>query len=79
CPPGVRGEIHIGGVGQATGYANDPARNAERFVRHADGRRLYRTRDLGLRRAEGSIESLARQDDHVKFRGYRIELAEIDV
>ncbi|WP_152989457.1 amino acid adenylation domain-containing protein, partial [Burkholderia pseudomallei] len=78
CPPGVRGEIHIGGVGLATGYANDPARTAERFVRHADGRRLYRTGDLGRRRADGSLEFLGRQDDQVKIRGYRIELAEID-
>lgn len=78
CPPGVRGEIHIGGVGLATGYANDPARTAERFIRHADGRRLYRTGDLGRVRSDGALEFLGRQDDQVKIRGYRIELAEID-
>ncbi|UEP37269.1 amino acid adenylation domain-containing protein [Burkholderia ambifaria] len=78
CPPGVRGEIHIGGVGLATGYANDPVRTAERFIRHPDGRRLYRTGDLGRVRADGSLEFLGRQDDQVKIRGYRIELAEID-
>ncbi|WP_431227452.1 amino acid adenylation domain-containing protein [Burkholderia contaminans] len=78
CPPGVRGEIHIGGVGLATGYANDPVRTAERFIRHRDGRRLYRTGDLGRVRADGSLEFLGRQDDQVKIRGYRIELAEID-
>jgi len=78
CPPGVRGEIHIGGVGLATGYANDPVRTAERFIRHADGRRLYRTGDLGRVRADGALEFLGRQDDQVKIRGYRIELAEID-
>ncbi|AIP67027.1 peptide synthetase [Burkholderia thailandensis] len=78
CPPGVRGEIHIGGVGLAAGYANDPARTAERFIRHADGRRLYRTGDLGRYRDDGSLEFLGREDDQVKIRGYRIELAEID-
>ncbi|WP_241293589.1 non-ribosomal peptide synthetase [Burkholderia stabilis] len=78
CPPGVRGEIHIGGVGLASGYANDPVRTAERFIRHRDGRRLYRTGDLGRVRADGSLEFLGRQDDQVKIRGYRIELAEID-
>ncbi|MGY6241192.1 non-ribosomal peptide synthetase [Burkholderia ambifaria] len=78
CPPGVRGEIHIGGVGLATGYANDPVRTAERFIRHPDGRRLYRTGDLGRVRADGSLEFLGRQDDQVKIRGYRIEPAEID-
>ncbi|MXN77938.1 amino acid adenylation domain-containing protein [Burkholderia sp. 4701] len=78
CPPGVRGEIHIGGVGLATGYANDPVRTAERFIWHPDGRRLYRTGDLGRHRDDGSLEFLGRQDDQVKIRGYRIELAEID-
>ena len=78
CPPGVRGEIHIGGVGLALGYAGDPQRTAERFVRHADGRRLYRTGDLGRYLPDGSIEFLGREDDQVKIRGHRIELAELD-
>ncbi|WIX32330.1 amino acid adenylation domain-containing protein [Salinicola sp. JS01] len=78
CPPGVRGEIHIGGVGLALGYADDPQRTAERFVRHRDGRRLYRTGDLGRYLADGSIEFLGREDDQVKIRGHRIELAELD-
>lgn len=78
CPPGVRGEIHIGGVGLALGYAGDPQRTAERFVRHADGRRLYRTGDLGRYLSDGSIEFLGREDDQVKIRGHRIELAELD-
>ncbi|RRI30273.1 non-ribosomal peptide synthetase, partial [Pseudomonas aeruginosa] len=78
CPPGVRGEIHIGGVGLALGYAGDPQRTAERFVRHPDGRRLYRTGDLGRYLADGSIEFLGREDDQVKIRGHRIELAELD-
>ncbi|WP_353980203.1 amino acid adenylation domain-containing protein [Salinicola endophyticus] len=78
CPPGVRGEIHIGGVGLALGYAGDPQRTAERFVQHRDGRRLYRTGDLGRYLADGSIEFLGREDDQVKIRGHRIELAELD-
>ncbi|QVM98995.1 amino acid adenylation domain-containing protein [Pseudomonas sp. SORT22] len=79
CPPGVRGEIHIGGLGLALGYAEDPQRTAERFITHASGRRLYRTGDLGRYLDEdGLIEFLGRQDDQVKIRGHRIELAEID-
>ncbi len=78
CPPGVRGEIHIGGVGLALGYAADPERTAERFIRHSDGRRLYRTGDLGRYLPDGSIEFLGREDDQVKVRGHRIELAELD-
>ncbi|WP_263143538.1 non-ribosomal peptide synthetase [Pseudomonas sp. RIT-PI-AD] len=79
CPPGVRGEIHIGGLGLALGYAEDPERTAERFITHASGRRLYRTGDQGRYLDEdGLIEFLGRQDDQVKIRGHRIELAEID-
>ncbi|MDH0303283.1 MULTISPECIES: non-ribosomal peptide synthetase [unclassified Pseudomonas] len=79
CPLGVRGEIHIGGLGLALGYAEDPRRTAERFITHASGRRLYRTGDLGRYLDEhGLIEFLGRQDDQVKIRGHRIELAEID-
>ncbi|MGE7955559.1 amino acid adenylation domain-containing protein [Pseudomonas sp. NPDC089530] len=79
CPLGVRGEIHIGGLGLALGYAEDPQRSAERFITHASGRRLYRTGDQGRYLDEdGLIEFLGRQDDQVKIRGHRIELAEID-
>lgn len=79
CPVGVRGEIHIGGLGLALGYAEDPQRSAERFITHASGRRLYRTGDQGRYLSEdGLIEFLGRQDDQVKIRGHRIELAEID-
>lgn len=50
-PVGVRGEIHIGGVGVARGYLNLPQLSAERFVAnpfadHADAR-LYKTGDIG--------------------------------
>ncbi|WP_456025343.1 amino acid adenylation domain-containing protein [Pseudomonas capeferrum] len=79
CPVGVRGEIHIGGLGLALGYAEDPQRSAERFITHASGRRLYRTGDQGrYLNGDGLIEFLGRQDDQVKIRGHRIELAEID-
>lgn len=78
CPALVRGEIYIGGIGLAVGYADDPERTAERFILHRDGRRLYRTGDLGRYRSDGVIEFLGRQDDQVKIRGYRVELAEVD-
>ncbi|MFL1549805.1 amino acid adenylation domain-containing protein [Pseudomonas sp. D47] len=79
CPVGVRGEIHIGGLGLALGYAEDPQRSAERFITHASGRRLYRTGDQGRYLSDdGLIEFLGRQDDQVKIRGHRIELAEVD-
>jgi pyochelin synthetase len=79
CPDGVTGEIHIGGVGVAGGYLGDPVRTAERFVEHPrTGERLYRTGDLGRYLPDGNIEFLGREDNQVKIRGHRIELAEVE-
>jgi pyochelin synthetase len=79
CPDGVTGEIHIGGAGVADGYLGDPVRTAERFVGHPrTGERLYRTGDLGRYLPDGNIEFLGREDNQVKIRGHRIELAEVE-
>ncbi|WP_186130523.1 non-ribosomal peptide synthetase, partial [Burkholderia gladioli] len=81
-PPGVPGEIHIGGVGVARGYWNRAELTAERFVDDpfaaAAGGRMYRTGDLGRWRIDGSLEYLGRNDLQVKIRGYRVELGEIE-
>jgi amino acid adenylation domain-containing protein len=81
-PPGIVGELCIGGLGVARDYLNRPQLTAERFV--ADpfsdrpGARLYRTGDLARLHRDGGIEYLGRSDHQVKLRGYRIELGEIE-
>ncbi|MFH9491983.1 amino acid adenylation domain-containing protein [Streptomyces halstedii] len=81
-PPGVPGELCVGGDGLARGYINRPELTAQQFIAHpfesglAD--RLYRTGDLVRRRVDGTIDYLGRLDHQVKLRGYRIELAEIE-
>ncbi|MFF0506549.1 amino acid adenylation domain-containing protein [Streptomyces fimicarius] len=86
-PPGVPGELWIGGDGVALGYAGDPEQTEARFVtrtlsRSAAGdarpERLYRTGDIARWDAHGRVHLLGRTDGQVKLRGHRIEIGEIE-
>ncbi|MGW0778610.1 amino acid adenylation domain-containing protein [Streptomyces sp. NPDC002835] len=80
-PPGVPGEIHVGGAGVARCYHGRPGMTAHRFrpdhLSGVPGARLYRSGDRGRLRHDGQLEHLGRLDGQVKVRGYRIELDEI--
>lgn len=77
-PQGVPGEIRIGGAGVARGYLGDPGQTERRFVTDADGRRWYRSGDLGRWLPGGLLRFMGREDRQVKIRGNRIELAEVE-
>ncbi|KJK47224.1 peptide synthetase [Lentzea aerocolonigenes] len=77
-PPGVAGEICVGGAGVAAGYFRREELTAQRFL--PDPFRpgvLYRSGDLGRLRPDGRLDHLGRIDNQVKIRGFRIELDEI--
>ncbi len=80
-PPGVRGELFIGGEGVARGYLNRAELTDERFVQipWTNSREpVYRTGDLVEYRDDGVVDFIGRADHQVKIRGYRIELGEIE-
>jgi amino acid adenylation domain-containing protein len=81
-PPGVPGELYIGGVGVSPGYVARPELTAERFVPEIfgveAGRSVFCTGDL-VRIVNGNeFEFFGRLDHQVKLRGFRIELGEIE-
>jgi amino acid adenylation domain-containing protein/thioester reductase-like protein len=83
-PPGIVGELLIGGRGVGRGYINRPEETAERFVTHAFPApgsvtgRAYRSGDLARWTEDGFVEIIGRNDNQVKLRGLRIEIGEIE-
>jgi amino acid adenylation domain-containing protein len=81
-PPGIVGELHIGGACLSRGYRRRPDLTAERFIPNPfssnSDARLYKTGDLARWLPDGNIEFIGRADHQVKIRGYRVELGEIE-
>ncbi|MEZ5394980.1 MAG: AMP-binding protein [Bryobacterales bacterium] len=81
-PPGVPGELLLGGSPLARGYLNRPEQTAKAFVENPfDSQRsprVYRTGDLAKWMPDGVLRFLGRIDDQVKIRGFRVELGEVE-
>lgn len=82
APPGVSGELLLGGVGLARGYRGREDLTAERFLQSpgpdAETERIYRTGDLASWDDQGNLHHLGRIDEQVKINGVRIEPAEVE-
>lgn len=76
-PPGVPGEILLGGMGLMKEYVNLYSLTKEKVIL-VNGRKMYKTGDIGLWDEKGNVKYLGRVDDQVKIRGFRIELQEIE-
>jgi amino acid adenylation domain-containing protein len=81
-PQGVTGDLFIGGVGVARGYANEPEKTNYSFIQDPfnsrAGGRMYRTGDLGRMLPDMNMQFMGRKDAQVKIRGFRVELEEIE-
>lgn len=71
------GEICMAGDHVMRGYLERPDLDRGVLFEH-DGKRAYRSGDLGDVDAQGRIYFRGRKDDQIKLNGYRIELAEVD-
>jgi amino acid adenylation domain-containing protein len=80
APPGGVGEIAFVSRYIARGYWGRPELTADRFgIDSRDPqKRIFRTGDLGMLTADGSLRVLGRRDFQVKLRGNRIELGDIE-
>jgi acyl carrier protein len=79
--PGDVGEIVIRSRHLATGYWNKPEITHVTFKPDPQdpSQRIYMTGDMGLMRPDGCVVHLGRKDQQVQIRGYRVELAEIEI
>ncbi|KAJ1969877.1 hypothetical protein IWQ62_000333 [Dispira parvispora] len=78
-PPGVPGQICIGGIGVSNGYWKRPDLTAKSFIDNPFGPgKLYLTGDLGCWLPSGKVHYIGRRDNQVKLRGFRIELGEVE-
>lgn len=76
-PEGTVGEICIFGEGVSRGYIGNPPEQVN-FVTLSDGRRMYRSGDLGYRLPDGNIAFLHRKDRQVMILGKRVEPEEVE-
>lgn len=88
-PPGVQGEIYIGGAGVAAGYLGNPTLTAEKFMpdnlapeafRAQGWSTMHRTGDMGRWTGAGGvmIEGRRSGDTQHKLRGLRVDLQEVE-
>ncbi|KAI3336418.1 putative nonribosomal peptide synthase [Xylariaceae sp. AK1471] len=73
----IPGELCLGGAQLARTYMNLPEETEKSFIQNTFGKgRLYRTGDMAVRHADGSIEMIGRIDFQIKINGQRVDPGE---
>lgn len=74
---GEIGEIVISGEGVSLGYIGDRKEENLVFETLSDGKRIYKSGDLGYELENGDIAFLHRKDTQIMIKGRRVETAEV--
>ncbi|KAI6783967.1 Linear gramicidin synthase subunit D-like protein [Emericellopsis cladophorae] len=81
-PPGVSGELYVGGDLLARGYLNLPETTAAAFqpdpFSRIRGARMYRTGDTARITSDGLLEITGRVGGMIKTRGYTVQPAAVE-
>ncbi|WP_329264537.1 amino acid adenylation domain-containing protein [Streptomyces sp. NBC_01478] len=77
-PPGVTGELLIGGLMAGRCYLGDDTPQHDRFTDDPDLGTFYRTGDLARFDARGLLHYAGRDDGQVKLGGHRLELGQVE-
>jgi acyl-coenzyme A synthetase/AMP-(fatty) acid ligase len=75
--PNTKGELYIGGVQLLKGYINNPEQTSSVLIQ-IDGETFYKSGDLAFRTESNEYFIVGRADDTIKYRGFRINLLDID-
>ena len=76
CP---RGEVFIGGNNVAAGYYENEAKTKEEFFTDDEGRRWFKTGDIGQFEADGTLRIIDRKKDLVKLQfGEYVSLGKVE-
>lgn len=78
-PFNVEGELCIGGYGLSNGYKDREDLTKEKFINNiAINEKLYKTGDKVKLTDDLKLKFIGRIDNQIKFRGYRIEVQDIE-
>ena len=75
---GKEGEICLVGEGLAEGYIGDHRNDQQPFVFTDDGRRVFRTGDIGCKLEDGNYSYLRRKDSEVNILGKKVVTGEVE-